>query len=377
MKIGRFVFDGHIHCGKKDAALPDSKISGVHAEVEEVDNSDMILYDMDAYGVDMGMLLPSFTGTSNKGYGNIVKRHPTRFVSCCMDTQTRLNAIRGIKEWNIHDAVKEIDEALSNEPDIFVGIGEFAPGCMGVMRYRPTRYQRFEELCAVAEVAVAHDVPMYFHEYDSNNIEGPFTMIGDVISKYPNFKVIIAHGGGYKPFEIERACILAGLYDTVYLETGYWKADYYEYALKDYHVGAKKLIWGGGDTGSRLWYPQATRPGAKYGETTRVWHNRNNWVGMHREADYQPDYYGWATHQIHRLKDLELCTQDEINLIIGGNAARLYKLNLNPLITFCSNRPDLWVPSEERMKFRDVDKREFGGNGPNGEDYSPGASYFK
>ena len=45
-----------------------------------------------------------------------------------------------------------------------------------------------------------------------------------------------------------------------------------------------------------------------------------------------------------------MCTQDEINLIIGGNAARLYKLDLNPLITFCSGRPDLWVPSLAEME---------------------------
>lgn len=115
MKLGRFVFDGHIHCGKKDAAIPNSRLKGIQAEVEEVDNSDMILYDMDAYGIDMGLLLPSFTGTTNEGHKAIVKRHPTRFRSCCMDTQTRINAARGKKEWNIHDAVKEIDDALTND----------------------------------------------------------------------------------------------------------------------------------------------------------------------------------------------------------------------------------------------------------------------
>ena len=350
MKLGRFVFDGHIHCGKKDSAKKDSKVSGLLAEVEEVDNSDMIIYDMDAYGVDMGMLLPSFTGTTNEGHKKIVQRHPDRFRSCCMDTTTRLNAVRGIKPWNIEDACKELDDVLTRDPDIFRGIGEFAPGSMGCVRERPTRYERFREWCMIAEVATAHDVPVYFHEYASFNQEEPFTMLANVCFKFPNLKVIIAHGGGYKGYEIEKAVTLASNFEHVYLETGYWKSEYYEYALKDYHVGARKLIWGGGDTGSRIWYQQAMQPGAILVEKTKIWNNRNNWTPERREAEYQPDFYGWATHQIHRLKDLDLCTQDEINLIIGGNAARLYKLDLNPLITFCSGRPDLWVPSLAEME---------------------------
>lgn len=374
MKMGRFVFDSHIHCGKKDSAKADSRVKGIQAEVEEIDNSDMILYDMDAYGIDMGLLLPSFTGTTNEGHAKIVKRHPNRFRSCCEDTQTRINAARGVKAWNIKDAIKEIDDVLTKYPDIFVGIGEFCPGSMGVVRNRPSRYERFLELCEIAEVAVAHDVPMYFHEYSSFNMDEPFSMLYAVCQKYPSFKVVIAHGGGNKPYEIEKACTFAASFNNVYLETGYWKAEYYEYALKDYHVGSKKLIWGGGDTGSRLWYPQSTQPGAKLVETTRVWNNRNNWDGDKREAEYQPDFYGWSTHQIHRLKDLELCTQDEINLIIGGNAARLYKLPINPLITFASGRPDLWLPPAESMNEAPIAYKY--DNFDNDIEYIPGTNNF-
>ena len=57
MKMGRFVVDGHIHPGKKDHPDANSKIKGVNTMVEEADNSDLILLDMDAYGVDMGIIL--------------------------------------------------------------------------------------------------------------------------------------------------------------------------------------------------------------------------------------------------------------------------------------------------------------------------------
>jgi len=39
---------------------------------------------------------------------------------------------------------------------------------------------------------------------------------------------------------------------------------------------------------------------------------------------YQPDWYGWGLRTIDRVGDW--LTQDEINLIMGGTAAKLYKL---------------------------------------------------
>ena len=106
MKLGRFVVDGHIHCGKKDAAKTDSKIKGIMAEVEPEDNSDQALWDMDAYGVDMGILLPSFLGTHTEDYAAMCKRHPNRFRTCAIDTETRLAAARG-KKWCLEDSIKE------------------------------------------------------------------------------------------------------------------------------------------------------------------------------------------------------------------------------------------------------------------------------
>lgn len=346
MKIGRFVVDGHIHCGKKDAAKSDSKLKGIWAEVEPADNSDMILFDMDVYGIDMGILLPSFTGTTNEMYHYCCERHPKRFRTCAGDSQTRIRAAHGVKEWNLSDSLEELDGILSSDPEFYIGIGEFSPGCMGVVRDSCTMLQRYEEYCAIAELAIAHDVPVFFHDYqDPTGLSRPeaFQVLNKTLAKYPDFKVVIPHGGGDTVAEIKEACLVASRAPHVYLETGYWRAEYYEIALKDPQLGASRLIWGGGDTGSRLWYPQATRPGARYLEPAKVWYNRNNWVGDKREADYQPDFYGWPIRQIGRLIDLDLCTQDEINLIVGGNAARLYKLPVPELCTFACNRPDILV----------------------------------
>ncbi len=374
-KIGRFVVDGHIHCGKKDTAKGDSKIKGIQAEVESVDNSGMALLDMNAYGIDMGILLPSFTGTSNELYRDICRRNPTRFRTCAIDTNTRLAAAHGTP-WTMDAALKELDECFSNNEDgMFVGIGEFAPGSMGVMRDRPTRLERYNEWLAIAEFCCHYDIPCFFHEYSPINIDEPFTMLCNVCMKFPNFKVIIAHGGGERPQDIDKAVWLASINEHIYLETGYWRAENYEFALRNPMVGATKLIWGGGDTGSRLWYPQIFH-GANRALKTSVYNNRNNWIwNGTREVDYQPDYYGWACRQIDKIVNEEMATQDEVNLIVGGNAARLYKLPVPEDCTFASGRPDLNIPPREIMYAEGVTERAAYALSE-GEDFRPGTQPF-
>ena len=95
-KIGRWVVDCHIHCGKTGRHAPDANPEqGIFAEVLPLDNFDWALFDMDAYGIDMGILLPSFTGTTNEMHAAMVRKHPDRFRSCCMDTTQRIKAARG------------------------------------------------------------------------------------------------------------------------------------------------------------------------------------------------------------------------------------------------------------------------------------------
>ena len=359
MKIGRFVVDGHIHCGKKDVTAKDSKVAGFNQEVESTDNSKEALYDMQVYGVDMGILLPSFNGTHSEAYAQICEDHPDKFRTCAVETELRLDAMKGKRKWNIDDAIKELDGYFTGPyKQYFVGVGEFAPGSLGCVRDMPSAKERFTEWCKTAEFCIEYDIPCYFHEYAYFNMESPLTMMAAICSKYPKFKLILAHGGGSKAHDIERAVEMAGRFENVYLETGYWKAEYYEYALMEQDLGAAKLIWGGGDTGSHLWYPQIVRGSSRI-ESNKFYYNRNNWIWSGQKAtNYQPDWLGWATHQIHRLKDLNLCTQDEINLIVGGNAARLYKLPVPDGCTFASNRPDLNIMPQEILDSRDPVQRD-------------------
>jgi predicted TIM-barrel fold metal-dependent hydrolase len=371
MKIGRWVVDCHIHCGKKDETAKTTNVEGVYREVDSVDNSGQALFDMDAYGVDMGILLPSFVGTHSNEYADICKKNPSRFRTCAVETELRLAANKGLKKWTIEEAIKELEEYFEND-DMFVGVGEFSPGSMGVVRERPTIHERYKEWCQIAEFCIHYDVPCYTHEYTSYCIEPHLQLIAAVCTKYPAFKVIVSHGGGSRALDIDKACQLARNFENIYLETGYWRAEYYEYALADPDLGASKLLWGGGDTGSHIWYPLLNK-GARLTEPNSVYNNRNNWIWANSKAtDYQPDFLGWATHQVTRLKDLNLCTQDEINLIVGGNAARLYKLPVPENCTFAANRPDLNLLPRSVMN-EQFSQRRAQFLWPEGIDYMSGA----
>lgn len=372
-KIGRWVVDAHIHCGKKDETSKNANVDGVYREVEAVDNSGQAIFDMDAYGVDMGILLPSFIGTHSDEYREICRRNPTRFRTCAIETELRLAASKGKEKWTIEGALKELDGYFSDNADgMYVGIGEFAPGSMGVVRDRPSPMDRLKEWFQIAEFCIQYNIPCYTHEFTSYAMESHLTMLAAVCTKYPAFKVIIAHGGGSAEDDIKKCCSLARNFENIYLETGYWRAEYYEHALIDPDLGCSKLIWGGGDSGSHIWYPML-RKGAVRTDPNIVYNNRNNWVWTGSKAtDYQPDFLGWATHQIHRLKDLDLCTQDEINLIVGGNAARIYKLPVPGDCTFAANRPDLNIMPREILD-NPFPKERTQFLWPDGADYVGGA----
>ncbi|HEX9910681.1 MAG TPA: hypothetical protein VGA86_07345, partial [Desulfatiglandales bacterium] len=65
-----------------------------------------------------------------------------------------------------------------------------------------------------------------------------------------------------------------------------------------------------------------------------------DWIRKWGAARYQTDFWGWALHQIDKLRDT--LTQDELNLILGGNAARIFKLDVPFTRLFVEGRVDLW-----------------------------------
>jgi hypothetical protein len=132
--------------------------------------------------------------------------------------------------------------------------------------------------------------------------------------------------------------------DNVYMETGGWSEKQFEIAF-EVGVTANHLMWGH-DYGN---VPQhiVRRGVEKWGRKPKELEYRNtmslmmfgykDWPAV---PTYQPDFYGWGLRTVDRVGDW--LTQDEINLILGGTAAKLYKLPVPHSRMFPEGRPDIF-----------------------------------
>jgi predicted TIM-barrel fold metal-dependent hydrolase len=106
---------------------------------------------------------------------------------------------------------------------------------------------------------------------------------------------------------------VAASHKNVYLETGrYWTELYYK-CLDDPNIGPEKLIWGT-DWGASLPIQTVRRPSLPHTFTEQI---RKEGIIRH-----QVDIWGWSLKQLARLD----ISQDDLNLILGGNAVRIYNL---------------------------------------------------
>lgn len=362
--IARFVVDTHCHIttlyqpGTDEGweVVERGEWTGLRDELAIFDNCYLTMYDMDRYGVDMAILLPSITGTTNETQAKLVKRFPDRFRACCSDQKTILRAMRGEQPWSFKAALEEVEEALKT--GWFVGIGEFAPGSYVRHLQAPggegkvSLEQRLDEWNALCELGVKYDVPVLCHDQFIFQREKNWTLtelLASVSAMNPEAKIVQTHGCVEdEPLRGEDAIrdmysVVATL-PNVYMETGGWSERQFEIAF-ECGVTADHLTWGH-DYGN---VPQhIVRKGIeKWGPPRKEFEYRNHmsmmmfgykdWPAV---PTYQPDFYGWGLRTVDRVGDW--LTQDEINLILGGTAAKLYKLPVPYQRMFADGRPDIY-----------------------------------
>jgi predicted TIM-barrel fold metal-dependent hydrolase len=358
---GRFVVETHAHittlykpkgdAGDDWSGLPMTPGAG---EVEHYDNSPLCLYDMERYGVDMCLLKPSMQGTTNEYQADLVRKNPNKFRAFCADQTSKLKIARGEATWSLDDAAAEVEAALKT--GMFIGIGEFIP-----KDWDPKKIYRFEERLneyrTFADLADKYGVSIDFHDFTMNYEWDPYKLLSRISAEYPNVPIVLCHGGysigSYaeggavirKAVSVAGHAGLMGGRSNIYLETGNWPAEYYLYALKDPNVGVSQLIWGA-DYGHVPQYIVANPGGDPPSYTTAM----KYWPKV---PTYQTDWWGWELHQIDKLRDY--ITQDDINLILGGNACRIWDLPVPHQRMFMNGRPDIWgiewqetVPEEDR-----------------------------
>ncbi len=334
MRLGRFIVDTHVHSqrfavGKefaerfKDAdVLRYNDLADAISTATPYDNSKRLVYDMDCYDVDMCVLLPAF-GMTNELNLALVEKYPQRFVAVCSPTETARKAHTGEEPWTVEAAARELDELLATGR--FVGVGEGLPADHS-RRTTTGQTERMDQLRPIMEVARKHKTMVRAHTgmvmgYPLTHHFWPETLnplwIGDLAVEYPDVPILLDHGGlqaGRSERFVEEALLVAGSNDNVYLETGLWWTDLYESALLDPNVGAEKLLWGC-DWGASI--PFHTQ----YGNKPPAYAVQ---IRSQPIVDHQVDVWGWSLKQLLRLD----ISQDDLNLILGGNAARLFGLRV-------------------------------------------------
>jgi predicted TIM-barrel fold metal-dependent hydrolase len=287
---GRFVIETHVHAQRHAFKFKEKGIKPDYATLAQgmpdsviYDNSPRLLFDMELYGVDMCVLMCGF-GMTDELNEEIVKNHPDKFVAVCSATSYMHKVRRGEVEWSIKDACKELDRQLST--GMFRGIGEFMP--RNPKPSKPyTWEERFEEICQIMEVARKHKVTVGFHTGTLSGYAGAPRSPGgafnelhypllahDVAGAYPDVTIIMEHGG----------------------HSGGWSEWGFEPTLQ-------------------ASIPQQWTPGlqpSSYADQSK----------KDGPPAHQVDVWGWSLKQLDKLDIL----QDDMNLILGGNAARIFKL---------------------------------------------------
>ncbi len=330
---GRFVIDTHVHAQRaaikwQDRGLkPDwVALSKLRAESQAYDNTPRLLYDMERYGVDMCVLNPYLDPAIDI---DIVKRYPNKFVLMYGGAFYAQKVKSGAEKWSIEGLCKDLDEQLST--GLYVGIGEGMPGANpNHDRNKVVDWgERFADICQIMEVAQKHKVTVGWHTGGSSGYAGAARQLGsrsmgeagnpllahDVAAAYPDVTLILAHGGidGWWSETTWEICLqVAAAHPNVYLETGQWWPELYEKPLRDPNIGAERLIWGT-DWGAAhpiQWWP---------GGYPSVYFDQSRKEGI---PAHQVDIFGQSLKWLDKLD----IPQDDLNLILGGNAVKIFHL---------------------------------------------------
>jgi len=348
MKLGRFVVETHCHAQRHAvrmqaseadsdySSLPDMMKTAVPADEAEdddavvvYDNSDRVRFDMETYGVDMCVLLPAF-GMTNAIHEQIMAENPGKFVAAAAPVQTKKKALRGEEEWSWDAACEELDHWLSKDGFVMTGEG---------IRRDPTRTEpipwdeRKDDIRKVFDVAARHDVPVRWHTgYVSGYATGlgifdnfpdwsDPTLASQMKAEYPEVPIVFDHGGmqaTWREHHVDQCCQVAASFDDVYLEIGlYWK-DLLKKPMNDPNIGVDQLLWGT-DWGASM--PEISQPNE---DPPFYWDQ----VADRGLPAHQVDFWGPSLRQLRKFAMDRDLPQEDLNLILGGNAVRLFDIEV-------------------------------------------------
>ncbi|MFC1949604.1 amidohydrolase family protein [Chloroflexota bacterium] len=331
MKLGRFIVDTHVHSQRHAAgkALKGSKdfsdLGRVMGQMEAYDNSPRLIYDMDCYGVDMCIIEPAF-GMTNDNNVDQVKRFPERFAANCWPHEYSRQVRAGEAEFSIDSFCDALAKLL--DTGNYVGVGEAVVPAMRRDKDGNVTYLDEQTIMQynmrILDVCKQYKIPFRYHTgtpggyaiayHGSPTTYNPL-WVHTLAVAYPDVPIILEHSGiegGWWEHFWEQCLHVCASHKNIYLETGRWWTDLYLKALEDPNVGPEKMIWG-----------------TDWGASLPLYTNLNGYPAVYTRQllkegipRHQVDVWGWSLKQLERLD----IAQDDLNLILGGNAQRLYNL---------------------------------------------------
>jgi len=278
-----------------DMALEDAERRYLNAVANSWDpDGQKTIARMDEAGVDVSVMMPMDRGLitndegvvpiEEKNYGcyELTQMHPGRLYSFCGVDPRRPNATtllrKGLREW----------------------------GMKGLKLYPTTGFYPDDEVVyPLYRICVEHDVPVLLHQgHSGGRLKSKYghpMHVDAVAADFPELRIILGHGGRIETWGHE--ALAMAIYKTnVHIEISLW-----QHWLSVDEL-ASRFIWIRDRIGiDRL-------PFGSDMTNTEVSMTLKEWVDT---VKMLPE---WAKQVGSRL------TKAEIDLVLGGNAARIYKL---------------------------------------------------
>lgn len=370
---GRFVVDTHVHAQRAiikfaERGIKTPTIGGMYSDVGSstwVDNTGRLFYDMERYGIDVCIIQ---SGGLGRGMDvdmdmKIAEKYPGKFAVLCYPTTLHNKAILGKAKWSVEGAAAEMEKRLKTGK--YAGIGQGLPLSEGTEFRVFTRGEQRKRTEFLSDREKLERGRVFYDLAAKYKVAAAWTaadlkLLEQLVSEYPDVPTVMQLVGYSMAASREvmwELCQIASSNKNLYLEMGGAPAELYEIPLSDPNVGPTQIVFGTDWGSSHHIYSQPGRA-IRGGNFT----SQGTWIHKWGPPRYQPDYWGWALHQIDKLRDV--LTQDELNLILGGNAARIFKLDVPYTRLFPEGRVDLWGTEWEKYSPyipRDQVKEKFEG----------------
>ena len=246
-----------------------------------------LLAEMDEAGVDMSVILLMDQGFEIGEPAVPIFDQNDRVAEICADHPDRLAWCYGIDPRR-QGAARAFADALER-------------GARGLKLYPPAGFFPAEEVCwPLYRVAVEHDVPVIAHcGPASSPLQSRYAhplAWDEVAARLPKLKIILGHAGKIEAWAKD-AVAIAIFKPNIHLDISLWDGWLSEVELANYldfmrkRVGADRILWA------------SDRFGMEESERITAWRT-----------------------QIVSLPELTAFDKEDVDLVLGGNAARLFRL---------------------------------------------------